>query len=131
MMRSPGVSPRMKLFLSTKTTEGVFGNGKWALLDAVRTSGSISTAAKLLGRSYRKAWGDIRRAEDGLKMPLVETTRGGRSGGQAKVTGECSQLLDAWKQFRGEVEAAMEQAFDRHMRSCLVRKKLPGGDGAP
>jgi molybdate transport system regulatory protein len=113
--------PRIKLFLSTGEIEGVFGDGKWTLLDAVRKSGSISTAARELGRSYRKAWGDIHRAEEGLSFPLVETRRGGRSGGQATVTGECVLLLEAWDRYRHEVEAAMVKAFNRHLRPCIER----------
>jgi molybdate transport system regulatory protein len=121
--KPPGISPRMKLFLSTNEMEGIFGNGKCALLNEVRKSGSISIAAKTLGRGYRKAWGDIHLAQKGLGMQLVEIRRGGKGGGTARVTEVCDQLLGAWRIYRQEVEAAMAESFERNL------KNLVGGSG--
>jgi len=103
--------PKMKLYLSSSRMEGVFGSGKWLLLDAVRTEGSICRAAARLGRSYRKAWGDIRRAEEGLGKQLVLTVRGGPGGGGAVLTPFAGELLAAWDGFRADAVRGMEKAF--------------------
>ncbi len=53
---------RFKLWLSTKDIEGVFGDGKWRLLEAIETKGSLSADSKMLSISYRKAWGYLKKA---------------------------------------------------------------------
>jgi molybdate transport system regulatory protein len=119
--RTCPIEPRAKLFLSSASLEGVFGNGKMKLLAAVAETGSISKAASLLGRSYRKAWGDIRRAEEGLGIPLVTTRRGGVSGGCAELTPECLRLLDAWKEYAREMETTMKKAFCRTLKQFFLK----------
>jgi molybdate transport system regulatory protein len=98
------VTPHVKLFLSSPQVDGLFGGGKWRLLSAVQEEGSLQKAAKLLGRSYRKAWGDIKRAEEGLGRSLVTRTRGGaRGGGATRLTEFGTQLLEAWDTFSSSV----------------------------
>jgi len=99
------------LYLSSSGTEGVFGGGKWCLLDAIRATGSIQAAVAKLGRSYRKAWGDIKMAEAGLGGKLVLTSRGGSGGGHAVLTDFALQLLGAWDGFRASVTERVEDAY--------------------
>ena len=80
------VTPRLKLWMSSSDAEGVFGDGKWRLLGAIEQHGSLSAAAVALDMSYRKAWGDLRKAEDCLKIALIENHRGGRTGGRTDLT---------------------------------------------
>ena len=113
------MKPRVKLFVVGDGHEGVFGDGKWQLLKAVRDEGSISRAAVSLGRSYRKAWGDIKRAEEALGRPLIIRTRGGTVGGRSELTPFCEALLAAWERYRGQVQDSMKQAFRRHLASLV------------
>jgi len=113
------LTPRIKLYLSSSATEGVFGGGKWCLLDAVRTQGSIQAAAARLGRSYRKAWGDIRLAEAGLGRRLVVTTRGGPGGGRTALTEFAQHLLDAWDRFRASVLGRVQEAYEQQVLPVL------------
>ena len=69
-----GLRARFKLWLSTKDIEGVFGDGKWRLLKAVQSAESLSAASKSLRISYRKAWGDLKKAQEALNLTLVEKT---------------------------------------------------------
>ena len=64
---------RFKLWLSTKDVEGVFGDGKWRLLKSIDAEGSLKAASESLRISYRKAWGDLKKAQDALDIVLVET----------------------------------------------------------
>lgn len=113
------VKPRVKLYLSNDELEGVFGDGKWRLLDAVRREGTLVSAARSLGRSYRKAWGDIRLAERGLGWKLVEPSRGGFRKGQTVLTPAAEALLDAWSAYRSDLVKAMSISFERHLASLM------------
>ena len=64
--------PRSKLWISSDEAEGVFGDGKWRLLEAIEKDGSLNAASRSLGISYRKAWGDLKKAESCLdQFPLA------------------------------------------------------------
>jgi len=113
------LKPRLKLYLSADDLEGVFGEGKWRLLDAIRRQGTLVSAARTLGRSYRKAWGDIRRAEQGLGKKLVEPSRGGSQKGKTELTPFAVSLMEAWDLYRTETRKAMNRAFDLHLAHLI------------
>ena len=116
------MNARAKLFLSTETVEGVLGEGKWRLLKAVQRYGSIQGAAESLGRSYRKAWGDIKRAEQGLGRALVMKSRGGAQGGSTVLTGFGESLLVAWDKYRRSLRADIDKSYRKHLRRVLEGK---------
>ena len=116
------MKPRTKLFISTDAVEGVFGEGKWRLLGAIKKEGSIQKAALSLGRGYRKAWGDIKLAEKGLGRKMVETGRGGASGGSAVLTGFSEDLLKAWGAYRTEIFRQSDKAFEKYLKRLLKEK---------
>ncbi len=111
--------PRARLFLFSSETEGLFGDGRWRLLAAVREHGSIQEAARRLGRGYRKAWGDIKRAEEGFGQKIVRKTRGGPSGGRTELTDFGDRLVDAWAAYRAEVHSRMHEAFSEHLEGII------------
>jgi len=113
------IAPRCKLWMSSPRTEGVFGDGKWRLLQAVDQHGSLSGAADAMGMSYRKAWGDLKKAEKGLGVRLVERSRGGSEGGGTTVTEEGRRWIRAYTRYRAEVEKAIERAYRKHMAPLL------------
>jgi len=89
------------------------------LLGAVRESGSISAAAKMLGYSYRHVWGELKRWEAELGHPLVVWEKGQR----ARLTEFGEKLL--WAQqlaqarlapqieaLHADLERAFAVAFD-------------------
>lgn len=57
-------------------TVGLIRNALMDLLQAVRSSGSISAAAKTLGLSYRHVWGELKRWEQSLGQPLIVWEKG-------------------------------------------------------
>ncbi len=106
---------KFKLWLSTKDAEGVFGDGKFRLLKAIETEKSLKTASESLHISYRKAWGDLRKAQEALNVPLVEKRRGGILGGQTTLTGQGAKWLKAYAGFRRDVEKAVDKAYKKHI----------------
>jgi len=114
-----GLYPRFKLWISSREAEGVFGDGKWRLLEAIDREGSLSAASAALGMSYRKAWGDLGKAERCLGRRLVERRRGGVGGGEAVLTATGRMWAEAYRRFRSEVERATAEAFESHVEPLL------------
>lgn len=110
---------RFKLWLSSKNVEGVFGDGKWRLLKAVDSAGSLSAASESLQISYRKAWGDLNKAQDTLNVSLVEKQRGGITGGRTVLTVEGKKWVRAYTKFRADIEKAVEKAYDKHIKELI------------
>ena len=90
-----------------------------ALLQAVRNSGSISSAAKVLGLSYRHVWGELKRWEQSLNQVLIVWEKGQ----PARLTEFADKLLWAERQaqarlapqisaLQAELEKTFAQAFD-------------------
>jgi len=117
------VRPGIKLYLSDGESEGMFGDGKWRLLMTIEEEGSIRKAAEKLGRGYRKAWGDIKRAEQSLGRKLVRKTRGGPAGGTTELTEYGRELLSGWKSYREAVLKDMDGAFERYLSGLLERSE--------
>jgi molybdate transport system regulatory protein len=110
---------KFKLWLSTRDIEGVFGDGKWRLLKTVESTHSLTAASKSLRISYRKAWGDLKKAQDTLNVPLVEKHRGGNLGGQTTLTEQGRKWLKAYTRFHSDIEKAVEKAYEKHIEALL------------
>ncbi len=80
----------------------ILGKGGAEILEAVKEGGSISKAAKKTGMSYRYVWNYLAKMEKVLQEPIVETHRGGRSGGGgAKLTELRESLLEEYRRVEG------------------------------
>ena len=113
--RALNLKPKFKLWLSTNEAEGVFGDGKWRLLKAVDQHGSLKAAAEALGMSYRKAWGDIKKAEDSLGVALIQRQHGGKSGGSARLTETGREWVSAYSLYRQSIEEAVSRAYKKYI----------------
>jgi molybdate transport system regulatory protein len=110
---------KFKLWLSTRDIEGVFGDGKWRLLKAIENTGSLTEASESLRISYRKAWGDLKKAQEALNEPLVEKHRGGAQGGQTALTKQGRKWAKAYSGFHRDIEKAVEKAYEKHIRKLV------------
>lgn len=108
-------TPGVKLWVSFDN-KGVFGRGRWQLLDAIQKTGSLQAAADTLGVSYRKAWGDLRKTERALGVPLLKRHRGGPGGGECSLTEEGRRWWQEYARFEHEVESYVAKAFERWMK---------------
>jgi len=116
------VAPRFKLWISSSEAEGVFGDGKWRLLKAIESGGSLRAASESLGISYRKAWGDLRKAEERLGVIFLEKHRGGAGGGETTLTDAGREWIAGYSRFRTEIEKTTAKAFGKHIQKLLKRK---------
>ena len=110
---------RLKIWLSSKDVEGIFGDGKWRLLKAVETEGSLQAASRKLRISYRKAWGDLKKAQDALHITLVDKHRGDTSGGRTNLTAQGKKWLNAYTRFRSDIEKTVDKAYEKHLKEIL------------
>jgi len=86
------------------------GPGKIALLEAITEAGSITSAAKHLGMSYRRAWLLVDALNHSFRSPVVETTVGGYRGGRALVTPMGKEVIERYRKIeRVAAEAARSE----------------------
>ena len=110
---------RFKLWLSTEDAEGAFGDGKWRLLKAIDNEGSLNAASNKLSISYRKAWGDLKKAQEALDVSLVEKQRGGALGGKTTLTCRGKEWVKAYTRFRSDIEKALQRAYEKHIAELV------------
>ncbi len=108
----PSLGPEFKLWLSAEGSKSAFGDGKWRLLKAIQQEGSLRAATASLGISYRKAWGDLRKAEQSLGVKLIERHRGGTGGGETRLTDAGREWVHAYDQFRTRVVETIATEFE-------------------
>jgi molybdate transport system regulatory protein len=108
-----------KLWLSSEDAEGVFGDGKWRLLQAIDAKGSLSLASDALRISYRKAWGDLKKAEKQLNVRLVQRQRGGKGGGETILTENGKKWVKAFSLFRRDIEKTVDDSYAKHIRRLV------------
>jgi molybdate transport system regulatory protein len=96
---------RMRLM---RGEEIALGPGKVDLLEGIERTGSISAAGRELGMSYRRAWKLVETMNRCFANPLVETAKGGHSGGGANLTPEGRQALAAYREMESLAQDAVQ-----------------------
>ncbi len=84
------------------------GRGKAQLLEHIRTTGSISAGGREMDMSYRRAWLLVEQMNNMFLQPVVETTRGGKTGGGAALTSFGEELLTCYQEMQKKAEAALQ-----------------------
>ncbi len=100
-----------KLWLSSVTGEGIIEEDRYKLLQLIKERGSLRAAASEMKISYRKAWGDLKKAEELLGYELIIRQRGGKDGGQSQLTGKAIKLLEAYDMLHTKMDDAVEKAY--------------------
>ena len=94
----PGI--RLKVYVR----EDMVGGGKLELLRIVGETGSISSAAKIMGLDYKRAWFLLDTLQRCFKNPLFLTNRGGGSSGGTSLTELGTQLIEKFNKTDTEVK---------------------------
>lgn len=96
----------------------VLGKGGAAILAQIKKEGSISKSAEKLGMSYRYVWNYLNEVRRTIGEPVVETFKGGRSGGGgAKLTEIGEYLLNEYNR------------ISKSLEGFISNKKLGGETG--
>jgi molybdate transport system regulatory protein len=85
-----------------------FGPGKIELLRQVGEGHSISSAARALGMTYKRAWVLVDTLNRGFGKPVVETSSGGKGGGGARLTPLGEELIARYLALEVKVNAATQ-----------------------
>lgn len=80
------------------------GHGKIRLLEMIAEHGSISSAARAMKMSYRRAWLLADEVNSIFNEPLFETQLGGKGGGYAKLTEFGQGVVDLYRRIESDAD---------------------------
>ena len=86
------------------------GAARIALLAAIGETGSITSAAKAIGMSYKGAWDAIDTMNNLAGEPLVVRSTGGKGGGGTTLTPRAVKLIDTFRAVEREHRRFLERA---------------------
>jgi len=87
-----------------KAGEPFLGHGRIELLSLIDETGSISSAARTMGMSYKGAWQAVDAMNNLADKPLVERMTGGKHGGGTRLTEEGYRTVELYRQVEGEYQ---------------------------
>lgn len=126
------MTDQTRLFLRMDFADGrQLGPGKIMLLEAVRDHGSILTAAKAIGMSYRRAW-LLMDELDRMFEEKVILTYPGRRGAGTEVTAFGARLIALYRAAERQAAKATHAATEELRRSLAADYvPQPAADAAP
>ncbi|PHP66980.1 molybdenum-binding transcriptional regulator [Zhengella mangrovi] len=98
-------TPRLRLRILFGD-DAMLGPGKADLLEQIGKAGSIAAAGRTMGMSYKRAWSLVEEMNRAFREPLVESMRGGSSGGGASLTKAGQDVLALYRAIEEETAAA-------------------------
>jgi molybdate transport system regulatory protein len=107
----------------------VLGKGGAQILEQIEREESISKTAGKLGMSYRYVWSYLQKIEKALGEPIIETYRGGKSGGGgAKLTKLGKSLLEEYRLVEGYLGEVLsdEEYWEAVGLKISARNRLKG-----
>jgi molybdate transport system regulatory protein len=100
------------LFVRIDLASGLrIGPEQIALLEAIRSAGSISAAGRVVGLSHRWAWLLVHEINQGMKAPAVTAAPGGRGGGRAIVTPTGEHIINLYHAIEAQAHSAVAKEF--------------------
>jgi molybdate transport system regulatory protein len=101
------------------------GPGKIALLEAIKSTGSISDAARSLGMSYRRAWMLINSLKQGFSEAVTVSTTGGAGGGGARLTSFGTSLVKQYRVLEREISRLGAQRLTDFVPHVIAKVSRP------
>ena len=105
---------RLKFKLRTqlyKVDHGL-GPGVVKIMDLVNETGSLTKAYKIMNLSSSKGWKMLKRTEEDLGFPIIESQVGGSGGGKSRVSEQGQALLDKYREFDTRLRDTSQLLFD-------------------
>jgi molybdate transport system regulatory protein len=120
--------PSCKIWIEYKG-KPLIGKGGAQILEQIEREESISKTAEKLGMSYRYVWSYLQKIEKTLEESVIETYRGGKSGGGgAKLTRLGKSLLEEYRLVEGYLGEVLsdEEYWEAVGLKISARNRLKG-----
>jgi molybdate transport system regulatory protein len=101
-------------------------HGKAELMELIRETGSIRQAAQRMDMSYRRGWLLADELNRMFREPVIETKKGGKSGGGAGLTNFGETLLKRFRDMEARTAKALKADLD-----WLEENAKPQPEAAP
>ena len=125
-----GLKWRGRLWLEGE--EGTFlGYGRVVLLERIREYGSLAQAARSMEMSYKHAWDLLASMNRQVGGKLVETSRGGKSGGGATLTPAGERAIAVFWQYHARFQEVLQEMTAKLGEALGEAGKTKGGQGGP
>ncbi len=99
---------RYKVWLENDAGKPIIGEGRLQIFLAIRRTGSILKASRILGLPYRNVWAKVKDAERQCGFKIVETSRGG-----SRLTEEGKRLLVKYEELQRTCRRSAQTKFRR------------------
>lgn len=99
------------------------GPGKADLLQAIADTGSITAAARALAMSYRRTWALADIMNRCFREPVIDTAKGGPSGGGATLTPFGRDVLQRYRHMEAKALRAIERDAQEFQTLISARPK--------
>lgn len=96
--------------------QGHIGHGKIELLEHIASLGSISAGARAMNMSYKRAWDLVEEMNTLFGKPVLDTQKGGKSGGGASLTPTGLTLIARYR----AIERAAIAAAAPHIEALVA-----------
>ncbi|WP_047549531.1 winged helix-turn-helix domain-containing protein [Methylotenera sp. G11] len=96
------------------------GPGKADLLEAIDDCGSISSAAKRMQMSYRRAWELVDVMNKCFDQPLVTSSPGGHHGGGAELTELGRSMLKNYRDAVAKAHLSAQAELDQILSHLIT-----------
>jgi molybdate transport system regulatory protein len=96
-----------------KSQHRFLGGDRIELLEKIEELGSINSAAKAVGISYKTAWHLVNMINNLSDKPLVDRMTGGKGGGGTVLTREGRQVIEKYRIVQEEHRKFLENLEDR------------------
>jgi molybdate transport system regulatory protein len=120
MLTENSHKPSAKVWIEYKGTP-LLGKGGAEILKEIDKQQSLSRAAEKLGMSYRYVWNYVQKIHVALGQEVVETHKGGRTGGGgAKLTRIGKNLLAEYTRLEGCMSEFLSEADHLEVKSVKL-----------
>jgi molybdate transport system regulatory protein len=111
------------------------GVGKIELLEGVAATGSLSSAARQMSMSYRRAWLLLEDMNNSFDSPVARASVGGKGGGGVKLTPFGERLIVAYRKLEAGLQPIADnqlKEFARHVKGGNLKNSIkPSGRALP
>ena len=114
---SPQFVIRSKIWIEDTQGHVVFGLGRYRMLEAIKRTGSLQSAASEMKMSYKALWMRIRASEERMGRQLVV-----REGRGSKLTAFAESLMKQFKRLQAIVLRESDEVYDNLMSDYLINQ---------